>query len=56
MGSARHSTKEGIHPVGFIFISTKRSTRRNAKMQTYLWLIGQFHGPFGRSWRKRRRR
>jgi hypothetical protein len=48
------SLRGGIHLAGFIYVSITRSTRRNAKQQTYLSITGLFRVRFGMRWRKRR--
>jgi hypothetical protein len=55
MASARLFIKEETRRVACIFVSITTSTRKGVKKRTYLSAIGQFHGIFGGSWRRRKK-
>ena len=55
MGCGKHSSREEIHPVMHIFVSTTYSTRKTAKRRTYQSIIGQSLVISGASWKRRRR-
>jgi len=55
MESVRLFIEEGTRHAAYISVSIIPFTRRGVKKIRYQSVIGQFHGAFGKRWRRKKR-